>query len=335
MLLLKYRRFLSALILLLPVFSFRAAAIEENSFSSLTREALDAVFPALRAAGGQAAALFGIFLLVGIAGSVLEKDGLPERITEAAGVLLAFLVLFSRTDGFLQEVRAASEDAMNVIRTALPTLAGASILLGKSASVVGSEAIYLLSADIASELITKFLLPGISALLFLAAIAAAFRNKTLSEAEKSLRDLIGFLLKAIFAVFVGYTTIYKAVGTIGDGIGKRSVKLAVNAAIPFVGGVASEAADSILAMASAARSTVGVGAILAMTAALLSPLVDLGVYALVFRAASLLIGPVGGSASAGFLRTISDIYSLLFAAAASLLLMGALSVLSVFLFVSL
>ncbi|MBR5743175.1 MAG: hypothetical protein IKX85_05175, partial [Clostridia bacterium] len=81
--------------------------------------------------------------------------------------------------------------------------------------------------------------------------------------------------------------------------------------------------------------TVGVGAILALIAALISPLVDLGVYALVFRAASFLIGPAGGSSSAEFLRTVSDIYSLLFAAAASLLLMGVLSVLSVFLFVSL
>lgn len=279
--------------------------------------------------------LLGIFALVGIAGSFLARDGLPERILEAAGIFLAFLTLFSDADGYLQSVRAASDDAMTVIHSALPTLAGASVLLGKSPSVVGSEAIYLLSADIASTLISDFLLPGISALLFLSAIAAAFRNKTLSEAEKSLRELIGFLLKAILTVFVGYTTIYKAVGTIGDGIGKRSVKLAVNAAIPLVGGVASEAADSILAMASAARSTVGVGAILALIAALVSPLVDLGVYALVFRAASFLIGPAGGSSSAGFLRTVSDIYSLLFAAAASLLLMGVLSVLSVFLFVSL
>ena len=326
-------RILLVFLILMGSMSMDASALEPLSGVPFLHDAADLLFPSLKDAAGQASKLFGLALLTGIAESFLEKGKAAERVFRAGAVFSVFLLLFSDSDGFFASIRTASDDVMTVIRTALPALAGAAAISGKSASALSSEAVYLLSADVASSVIRDLLLPAAAALLILSAAAAAFQNDMLKEGEKSLHGLLTFFLRITLTVFVGYTGVVKVFGTAGDGAAKRSLRLAISSSVPVVGSIASEAADSILVMASVTRSTVGSGAVAALVAAVLSPLIRLGVYSLVFRVFSFLIAPMGGDGVSEFIRSVSEVYTLLFAMTASLLLLGILVILSVFLYV--
>ncbi|MBR0143228.1 MAG: hypothetical protein IJM21_03510 [Clostridia bacterium] len=318
--------------LLFSFTAYKASAAETDAIAPLLKNAADAVFPAFQAAAGSVMKLLGITLIVGVAESLLEKGKAPERLFRAAGVFSAFLFLFTDTDGFLSAVRTASDDMMTVIRTSLPTLSCASAIAGKGADALASEAVYLLAADIAAGVIRDLLLPAASGILILAATASAFQSEMLTEAGKSLSALLTFFLRMTLTVFIGYTGFVKTYGIVAGAAVRRGLKLAVSSSIPVVGSIAAEAAESICAMASLTRSAAGTGAVLALAAAILSPLIQIGVFALVFRTASFLAAPLGGESIAGFVRTASDVYTLLFAMTASLMLIGTLVLLAAFLY---
>ena len=278
--------------------------------------------------------LFAITLLTGAAESFCGKGSPGTRVSEAASIAAILATECADASGLIGETTALMKEVAGILHTTLPTLTSAAAFSGSTEAAVGAQAVYLMAADLSSELIRTLLLPALFAFLILAALRSSTENELLNGAPEALKNLITFSLRLILTLFLGYTGILKIFGTVKESVAKRSLKLAITSAVPLIGSLAGEAADSIFAVAGAASRAVGVAGLIGILSSALLPLVHLGVRVLLFRLFSFLIMPTGGDGTASYISSLADFYGMLFAVASSGVILALLAVLSGFIFIS-
>ena len=72
-----------------------------------------------------------------------------------------------------------------------------------------------------------------------------------------LKWCITAVLSAVLLVFVGYLTISGVIAGSSDAVTVKTAKLALSGVVPVVGGILSDAAETVLAGAGVLKSTVG------------------------------------------------------------------------------
>ena len=129
-------------------------------------------------------------------------------------------------------------------------------------------------------------------------------------------------------LFTTYLTICGAVAGAADGQAVKLAKSAVSAAVPVVGGILSEAAESVLAGAGLLRGMVGTVGTLALVGICLLPFLRLGGQYLLYQGAALVSAAAGPKKLTKLIAMLGDAFGLVLAmtgAAAVLLLISLLS----------
>lgn len=91
----------------------------------------------------------------------------------------------------------------------------------------------------------------------------------------------------------------------------KTAKFAVSGAVPVVGGVISDAAETVLSGASLLRGSVGVFGMLCVTAICLVPFLRAGASYLLYKAGAALLSPLCSSSLRALLESIGTGYGLL------------------------
>ena len=108
----------------------------------------------------------------------------------------------------------------------------------------------------------------------------------------------------------------------------KLAKAAVSTAVPVVGGILSEAAESVLAGAGLLRGTLGAFGTLAVLSACLLPFLRLGCQYLLYQGASLVAAAAGPKKLTDLLSMLADAFGLVLAmtaASAAVLLIAIVS----------
>jgi len=186
----------------------------------------------------------------------------------------------------------------------LPVLAAASAASG---AVSGSRIFYSLTvlfSDVLIRLCKTALLPLVYSFVVLAAADSALGGSRL----KKLRELLGWCITSGLKILVGAFTSFLAVTGIlsgaADSLTLKTAKLSFSTLIPVVGGILSDASDTLLTSAGLLKNAVGTYGMLVILGIFALPFVSIGVSFLSFKVASAL-GGVLESAQSGLLDTIS------------------------------
>lgn len=114
----------------------------------------------------------------------------------------------------------------------------------------------------------------------------------LEGAANLLKWATGIIITAIMLAFVGYITVTGVVAGSADALTTRFAKTAISTALPVVGGIAADAAGTVIAGAAMVRNGIGVVGLLAVLALCLLPTLQLGTHYLLFKLAGGLSGAV-------------------------------------------
>jgi stage III sporulation protein AE len=143
---------------------------------------------------------------------------------------------------------------------------------------------------------------------------------------KQLRDffkwLISWCMKTILYVFTGYMSISSVITGGTDKVALKAAKLTISGAVPVVGGIMSDASETILLGAGAVKNAAGVYGLLAVIAILILPFLRVGILYLLLKGTSAICGVFsagkinelvqGFSDALGFLLGMTGTVSLLF-----------------------
>lgn len=105
--------------------------------------------------------------------------------------------------------------------------------------------------------------------------------------------LISKSLRVVLFVFTGYLTVTGVISGSADAAAVRATKAAVSGMVPVVGSILSDASETLLASASALKSSMGVFGMLAVLAICLTPFLKIGAQYLLLKGTAAVSGTIG------------------------------------------
>lgn len=196
-------------------------------------------------------------------------------------------------------------------RLLLPVMTSAMAAQG---GVTAATALYAGTAvftALLSTVISKFVVPMVY--LFLALSVANGACGNLDKLRDLLKWLISWCLKALMMGFSAYMGITGVLSGSVDAAALKATKLAIGGMVPVVGGMLSDASETVLVSAGLVKNAAGVYGLLAVLAVWIGPFLRMGAQYLVWKGATALCGLFAPKRLTGVVSDFSTAMGLLLA----------------------
>ena len=128
-------------------------------------------------------------------------------------------------------------------------------------------------------------------------------------------------MKIVLYVFTGYLGITGVVSGAADAAAIKATKITISGAVPLVGGILSDASETILVTAGAMKSAVGVYGMLAFIAVWISPFLRIGIQYLLLKATCGICDVFGNKSANSLIRDFTTGMGVLLAATGTVCLL--------------
>lgn len=139
---------------------------------------------------------------------------------------------------------------------------------------------------------------------------------TVSKLADLLKNTAVWSMGLSMTIFTGLLSIHGVASTVGDAVTIRTAKFAASAFLPIVGGMISDAVETVAGATLILKSTVHVAGILLLFYIVIFPLIKILTLVFIYKLASALIQPLGDTNLCDSLNTMGNCLALVFAAVA-------------------
>lgn len=259
-----------------------------------------------------------VVILCGIASGFM---GNAEYIT-LAGVLCIAAATLGGINGILRGAAEAISQMSEFVKLLLPSLVGAGTAMGMPTAFLARQSATVLFSGLLGSLISGLLMPMLYAYLALITVNAAMPRDMLSKLASLIKWLLCGILSLTLMAFIAYLSISGAIAGSTDALAVKGAKTAISGAVPVVGGIISDAAETLLVGAGIVKNTLGVFGLIAVLGIVLTPFLQLGVRLIVFKLAAALTATLSDERIAKYIDQLASVFTLALAmTAASTLLM--------------
>ena len=275
-----------------------------------------------------AAIMAGVILLGVVESAAPAGREAISYYSSAVGALWITAMAAGELNSLIGLGRETISEISLLSKALLPSLAAAEAASGGVTSAAVRQVAAVFFADVLLTVIERLLLPMVYLYIGTAAAGAVVEGDALERIGELLKKAVGWILSGLLVLFTTYLTISGAVAGAADGQAVKLAKSAVSAAVPVVGGILSEAAESVLAGAGLLRGMVGTVGTLALVGICLLPFLRLGGQYLLYQGAALVSAAAGPKKLTKLIARLGDAFGLVLAmtgAAAVLLLISLLS----------
>ena len=186
----------------------------------------------------------------------------------------------------------------------------------------------MLFSDVLLTLIDRVLLPLVYTYIAACVAWAAVGNEGIRRMAATLKWAVTTVLTGVLLLFVTYLTVSGVIAGTTDALTVKAAKFTVSSVVPVVGGILSDAAETVLAGAGVLKNTVGVFGMLVVTGICLVPFLQLGFHYLTYKVASALSATLSGSRVAALIDQIGGAFGLVLGMTGSCALLLLISMVS-------
>lgn len=285
---------------------------EPETFSQgllkILNEALHALQPAILDAGKICAYLIVAVILLSMAQSIQSGN---HRIIQLIGSVVISVGLFSGSRSLIQLGESTVNEISNYGKLLLPALASA---LAAQGGVTASAALYTGTAffnSLLSGLISSLIIPLLYAFLVLSVGNNAIGEGALEKLKELVKSFMIWLLKTMLYVYTGYLGITGVVSGSVDAAAMKATKLTISGIVPVVGGILSDASETVLVSARIIKNSVGVYGLLAVIAIWIGPFLKIGAQYLLLKLTWAVCGMFGAKENVKLIGDFSGAMGLL------------------------
>ncbi len=239
----------------------------------------------------------------------LTDDNLP--LVQMAGALAVTGALFHDLNSLLELCQATAVQLSTFSAVLLPVMATAMATAGAPATGATLQVIAMFTFDLLIRLLTQVLFPAVYVYLVVITLDTALGNGMLESMGKCMKWAISGTLKLAVTACITYLTLSGVMSGSVDAVAMKTTKFAVSGVVPVVGGILSDAAESVLAGAGLVRSTVGIFGILCVLALCILPFLKVGCNYLLFKVGAAVLSPLCGKSLGKLLEQIASCFGLL------------------------
>lgn len=250
--------------------------------------------------------LMKIFLIAVLCGCVNGFAQENHQIVTMGGALAVAVVLFQDFQSVLHTVLAAIEQVGVLAAGMFPVMAAALTLTGAAGTAATTQAAGLFAFDLVIRLIERLLVPAVCTYLAVLTVNAAAGGDLLGSLGGLIRWAVTGTLKLVLTLFITFLTLGSSVSGSVDQFSLKAARFAVSGSVPVVGGIISDATETMLSGAVLVKNAVGVLGMLCVAAICVVPFLKAGAAYLLFKAGSAAMSPICGKELGSMLGGIGE-----------------------------
>lgn len=283
----------------------------DNGLSELLETGTESLNGVVKKAVKSGVLLLVIVLLAGLVDSV---SALGERksiqAVQIAAALAITVVAVTDANALIGLGCEVIEKMELFSKVLLPTITAAIAASGAPGGAATRQMAVMLFSDILMSLINRLLLPLIYVYIAACTAYAAVGNEGIKRISSTLKWVITSILTSVLLAFVGYLSISGAIAGTADAVTLKATKFTVSNMVPVVGGILSDAAETVLAGAGILKNSVGVFGMLVIIGMCVIPFLQLGIHYLTYKITAALSATVCDSRMAGLIDGIGGAFGL-------------------------
>lgn len=286
------------------------------------------IFGVVRKALRSGVLLLTVVLLCGLAEGMCTTADTKVDVVSIVGAMAIAAVAVADANSLIGMGREALERMETFSKLLLPAVTAAVAASGSPGEAAARQLATMLFSDILITLITSLLLPLLY--LYMAACVAytAIGNEGLKRMAGTIKWVVTLILSAVLIIFVGYLTISGAIAGTADAATIKAAKFTMSSVVPVVGGILSDAAETVLASAGILKNAVGVFGMLVVLGMCIAPFLQLGIHYLAYKITAALSATVSGGRIAGLIDQIGGAFGLVLGMTGSCALLLLISMVS-------
>lgn len=222
-----------------------------------------------------------VILVTGVLQSISEFSENTVRLTTA---VVIGIILLEPTNTMIQLGATTVKELSDYGKLLLPVMTAAMAAQG---GVTTSAALYtgtVFFIALLTSVITKLVIPAVYIFLCLCIANCALEHEIIKKCKDFVKWAMTWTLKIILYVFTGYISITGVISGVVDSSSLKAAKLTLSGVVPVVGGILSDATETVLVSAGIMKSTAGVYGILAIFAVCISPFLQIGIQYILLKA---------------------------------------------------
>lgn len=193
----------------------------------------------------------------------------------------------------------------------IPAMTTAAVASGSYTGAAARQMATLFCSNLLLSLIQQVLLPMVY--LYIAACAGAVACG--SKGVRQIADLIRWatqrVLTWVLLIFTGYLSLSGVIAGTADRAAVKLTRFAISGMVPVVGGILSDATESVLAGAGILRNAIGIFGTLAVLGFCLVPFLQLGIQYLLYKLSAVLASVLTDSPVAELIGDIGGAFGLM------------------------
>lgn len=260
----------------------------------------------------------GLVLLLAVlfselTGTMGDLTGAGERYSVTVGALTVTALSAADVNALLGLGRTAVDDIWTFSTLLIPVMTALSAASGSFTGATARQVTTFVFADGLVTLMDKVYLPMVYLYVAACVAAAVTDNSGLTEVAKAIKWLISGTLSALLLCFTGYLSLTSAAAAGADAVTVRLTRSVISSAVPVVGGILSNATDTILSGVGLLKGVVGTFGVVAVLGLGLTAFLRLGVQYLMYRLVSVLSQVLSGSRVARLIGDMASAFALVLA----------------------
>jgi stage III sporulation protein AE len=266
--------------------------------------------------------LLGKLLFLAVVAALLknlEKAFANESIAALtqAVVYLALIVMAMQSFSVAVSLgRQTVEGMVELIMAMIPLLLALLASLGNLASAAIFRPMIIFAVNFFSTLIRNFVFPMIY-LTTILSIANHFSPRiTVSKLADLFKNVSVWTMGLSMTIFTGLLAIHGVASSVGDAVTIRTAKFMTGAFLPVVGGMLTDAVETVASATLILKNTVHVAGVVILFYMVAFPLLKILALVFIYKLAAALIQPLGETNLCESLNTMGNCLALVFAAVA-------------------
>lgn len=139
-----------------------------------------------------------------------------------------------------------------------------------------------------STLVSRWFIPMIYIFLAFSIANCALGEDILKKFSDAVKNFLHWLLKTLLIAFTTYMSVTGVVSGATDAAALKAAKLTMSTVVPVVGGILSDASESVLVSMGVVKNAAGIYGILALLAVFIGPFIKVGVQYLLLKVSALI-----------------------------------------------
>jgi stage III sporulation protein AE len=216
--------------------------------------------------------------------SVLQNlNGRSKAFAEFAAALAVSGMMIGNANSMIEMGVETVQEISQYGKLLLPVMTAALASQGGSisaASLYGATAIF---DTVLTSIISSVMVPMIYVFLIFSIVRAVTGEDILQKIRDMIKQIMSWFLKLALYIFTGYISITGVISGTADQAAVKATKLTISGMVPIVGGIMSDASETILISAGVIKNSAGIYGLIAILAVGIVPFMTIGIHYLMVK----------------------------------------------------